>query len=1016
MKRMLRALCVMMGLSPTYTFAQQSARFWPETEASFRAEDAAARTLHAFAVQSARESLNQSISGIQPVWPSRILREKYLAAVGGLKTNAPHSLDSAVALLPQIVAAPLRDRLALAIGQYYFIQGRLAEAIPYYEAAGIANLSNHEIADAKFELAYSYFNNRQFVAANTLFAIMKDVPGRYYSPGNYYYGLLAYNDGDFDAAQKSFDRIDSEALYRPVVPYYIAELYYFMGKREKALSEALQLIQRPEKLYYDNELHLLVAQCLFEGGRYGDALPYFEHYYEHADKIRKEELYEIGYSYYRVNEWKSAIEKFKPLSATQDSLGQTAMYLLGDCYLKSGNKDNARTAFGICAGMPYNKGQQEASLLLYGKLSYELGYYDDALRSVRTSLTDFKDSKYSGETRLLQSQLYLQTSNFKEAYESLVLDEIAVPEYKQLRQRAAYGYAMLEIQRQHLSNASALLSDALANDTTPRFTEAALFWKAEVAYRLHQYDSAVAFADRFLSYKVPADSGPQISAVTTREHASLTQGYAAMELKDYKKAQQAFSAAKISGKNTGAGATASLREADALFMQKDFVRAAPIYASLANGIGADADYARLQSAVIAGLRGDDAEKSRLLQPLLAATPPSPYAAEARYEMGVVQLGANKYNEAIATLQPLTTGSGSTTFAPKSLLKIGTAYQQLNQDDKALETYMHIIREWSSAPERTDAMAAIKSIYIVRNQPDAYTKLLQEYNLPQATDAELDAAYYNAAEAQYAENKWAEAQQGFARYLQLYPAGSTAAKARYYLANTYYNQKQFKAARAAYDTVLQGDWNKFSEEAARKAAELAVADTAWADASRYYQMLATHATAPAVRLQAFTGLMRMSLRLNEPAMAAQYADTLLKIEGLTPAARDEAKILFARRSMNAGRQDEADTVLPALRESSNGAIAAEARYYSAQILLAKGKLKEAETAASRNIKLSAGYEYWVIKTYLLLSDILVQEKDYFNARATLQSIVQHATIPELKEEARKKLDELKVNEGSKLSNE
>jgi hypothetical protein len=82
----------------------------------------------------------------------------------------------------------------------------------------------------------------------------------------------------------------------------------------------------------------------------------------------------------------------------------------------------------------------------------------------------------------------------------------------------------------------------------------------------------------------------------------------------------------------------------------------------------------------------------------------------------------------------------------------------------------------------------------------------------------------------------------------------------------------------------------------------------------------------------------------------------------------------------------------------------------------GKLKEAENAAGKNIKQSAGYEYWVVKTYLLLGDILVREKDYFNAKATLQSVVQHTKIPELKVEATRKLEELKGLESSKLSNE
>src|ERR1019366_5526597 len=101
-----------------------------------------------------------------------------------------------------------------------------------------------------------------------------------------------------------------------------------------------------------------------------EALPYFDFYYAHADKIRKQDLYEIAYCDYKTNEWAAAIEKFKLLSNATDSLGQTAMYLLGDCYLRTGNKPGARNAFGICADMTFNKGQQEAAMILYSRISY----------------------------------------------------------------------------------------------------------------------------------------------------------------------------------------------------------------------------------------------------------------------------------------------------------------------------------------------------------------------------------------------------------------------------------------------------------------------------------------------------------------------------------------------------------------------------------------------------------------------------------------------------------------------
>jgi len=1014
-KRAFRCLQFWVVLLPLFASAQQSARYQAPTIDLFSARDQISQRLYALAAQNARESLSYIASGLQPEFAQDQLATAYVAAIGGLKTNDHFALERAKKLLQEISSKPLQDRLSLAIAQYYFVKGKMIEAIPYYEGAGIANLDNGEIADAKFELAYAYFNNRQFVAANSLFAIMKEVPGKYYSPGNYYYGLLAYNDGDFEAALKSFERISNEPIYRPVVPYYMAEIYYFMGQRDKALSEAFRLIKRDDKLFYDNELHLLAAQCLFEEGRYGEALPYFEYYYERTDKIRKEELYEIGYSYYRVNEWKNAISRFKPLSATQDSLGQTAMYLLGDCYLKNGEKENARSAFGLCANMRFNSGQREASLLLYAKLSYELGYSDDALHYANTLIQEYPDGKNIGAGKILLSQIYLETSDFEAAYKALSNTNTRSDDYVKLMQRGAYGYAMQEIQKQRLSEGLSLLDTSIAYNGAVAITNAALFWKAEISYRLHQYADASNYAQAFLKANELDNSAQKISAAATTEHASLTLGYASMELKDYRKAEQSFAIAKGTS-SPGISGNASLREADALFMQKDFARARPIYASLANGHGPEAEYARLQTAIIAGLRGDNTEKMHLLQSIVSSNPPSEYATEARYELGVVQLAENQFNDAINTLNPLVNGRSGAGFGAKALLKIGTAQQQLSKDDPALETYIRLIHDYPNSPEHLDALSAAKSIYIARNQPEAYSKLLQDYHLPQAGDDELNSAYYNAAEAQYAAGKWQTAQQGFSKYLSLYPNGSTSVKARYYLANSYYNLKNYRAAKANYDSLLQGNWNSFSDDGVKRAAELAYADSSYEEAGKYFGMMAAHSNSSSDAVQAYSGLMRSAAHQKNEDQAAIYADSLLKQESLMPGLKDEARIYVLRRCLRQGHQAEADTLIRSLEESSNGTVAAEAHYYHVQQLLNSDKLKEAENEASSSIKKNAGSEYWLVKTYLLLGDILIKEKDYFNARATLQSIEAHTTIAELKEEARKKLEDLKSTERSKLSNE
>ena len=54
-------------------------------------------------------------------------------------------------------------------------------------------------------------------------------------------------------------------------------------------------------------------------------------------------------------------------------------------------------------------------------------------------------------------------------------------------------------------------------------------------------------------------------------------------------------------------------------------------------------------------------------------------------------------------------------------------------------------------------------------------------------------------------------------------------------------------------------------------------------------------------------------------------------------------------------------------------------------------------------MTGSYDYWVAKAYILLGDVYLQEKDYFNAKATYQSVADNATIPELKKEAQDKLN-------------
>src|SRR5262249_47205654 len=153
--------------------------------------------------------------------------------------------------------------------------------------------------------------------------------------------------------------------------------------------------------YYDLQMRELVGHIYFEKGNYKQALPYLEKYVTGTEKVSREVLYELSYSYYTAGEYKKASDGFKELGGKQDTIAQNSMYLLGDSYLKLGNKPGARNAFLFCALNSTDEQQREVSKFNYGKLSVELGYTDVALTELKSFVATYPNSEYIDEAKEL---------------------------------------------------------------------------------------------------------------------------------------------------------------------------------------------------------------------------------------------------------------------------------------------------------------------------------------------------------------------------------------------------------------------------------------------------------------------------------------------------------------------------------------------------------------------------------------------------------------------------------------
>ena len=152
-----------------------------------------------------------------------------------------------------------------------------------------------------------------------------------------------------------------------------------------------------------------------------------------------------------------------------------------------------------------------------------------------------------------------------------------------------------------------------------------------------------------------------------------------------------------------------------------------------------------------------------------------------------------------------------------------------------------------------------------------------------------------------------------------------------------------------------------------------------------------------------GLVRTYYQLKDYTQANTAAKNLLTKKGLSTDDRSVALLVLGKSQQVNNDCAAAISSFKSVAAINKSAWGAEARYEIANCQFSTGNLAVAEKSALAVIKETGSYDNWVTKSYILLGDIFMQQKDYFNAKATYESVAKNSVIPELKNEAQEKLE-------------
>jgi TolA-binding protein len=891
--------------------------------------------------------------------------------------DAERLLEEFTARHPESTKAPLAW---FYLGRHHYRNKRYTKALPALERADIYYLTGEEVPEYYFKLGYCQFNKGDNEKALKNFKEISGVVSKYQTAAIYYSGHIAYASGNYKTALELFARLDSSATFGPLVPYYITQMHFDQGKYKEVISYAVPVLK--EKSPQNNvDIMRIVAESYYRTGDYKNALVYFDGYRQGTPYLSRDDYYSIAFCEYRSGNHKNAIPFFEKVIGQQDSLEQNAWYHLGDCYIKTGDKKAARNAFQLASKMDQNAALKEKSLFNFAKLSYELKL-PGALTAFRELLEKFPKTALADESNELLAELYLSTRNYKDAFAALDNVRNKTTRSMGAYQKVAYYRGVELFNDGSYDKSVGMFEKAILTDIDPGLKARAIYWKAEVLYRQEKFELATKQYRSFIF-----NPGSVNTDLYLPGHYNL--GYCYFKQGNYSEAQSWFRKF-IGGKPEPAAQMlndALLRTADCQYALRDFSNALRYYEEAIGNKAASADYALFQKGMIQGLQGDHQAKVNTLTSLISAYNKSTFRGDALFERGRARMTLTENDKARQDFNALLREYPSHAYARKAKLNNGLMYYNDKQDDEALREFKQLIGQFPGTPEASEALAAVKNIYVGNGNPNEYFDFVRSIPNASVSAGAQDSITYEAAEQRYLKGDFSNAGSDFENYLKQFPQGAYKLNATFYRAECQYRIKSFAEALQGYEAIIAAPANIFTEKSLAKAGQIRLAEKQYEPAIAHYQRLEQIAELRDNIIAAHIGLMRALHATAQHEQAIVYAQKLIQAETVNPEVVTEAHLIHARSSMALNDLVTSKKEFSAISKNQ-GQAGAEAKYQLANIDYKMGNFKASQNKCYDVANSVPSYDFWIGKSFILLADNFIALKDTFQAKATLQSILEN----------------------------
>jgi tetratricopeptide (TPR) repeat protein len=388
-----------------------------------------------------------------------------------------------------------------------------------------------------------------------------------------------------------------------------------------------------------------------------------------------------------------------------------------------------------------------------------------------------------------------------------------------------------------------------------------------------------------------------------------------------------------------------------------------------------------------------------------------------FELAKTYASLKKYNDAIITYDELIIRFPSSSFISRSYLNKGLILYNTEQLIEAKNVLKVVVLRFKNDRIMSQALNTLKEIAIELGEVGVFSEWLKIQKIDSFSEGDLANSAFQAAEKYYFEKKNRQAERQILDFIVRYPDYSNLPTLRYYLADIYFQKKEWDKAIFHYEYIVELSENEYTERSLVNAI-LAIQNID--ETQKLIPLLIrlkNTATNQENKNFANYNLMKAYANIENSSKSILLSKEILKEDDLDTNVRWDALEIYARFSLIQKDSITAFKIFKELENSPDKLLAVEARFFKAFQLSQEGKYELSNGVIAEFSKKYGNTPTWSARSILLMAKNFKKINDYFQSTYLLETVIKNfAQYPQIIEEAKKLLIEVKENASNQNSSD